>query len=105
MYDYRFRRVICPRCGHGFRHMEQGLCQGAGQTVYLLKETGEMLDRAVCPLCAFGMALLKDQPLGIDPEEERIITSRGRGCEAARDLTKHRPWRIVKRSTFSGGCV
>ena len=46
---------------------------------YMLKDTEELLDYAICPQCAMGMVLTKEHPIGIDPGSVNIIKLTCRG--------------------------
>ena len=76
---YKFREIICFRCNHRFVHQEYSMYCLSSHYEYIMKDTKELLDYAICPRCATGMVITKGDSISIDPNSIDVIKSAVRG--------------------------
>ena len=69
---YNYREVKCPYCDHKFMWNKDEY--GDNIHLYKLKETGEYLGKAVCPMCNIGMLVIEHELVGIDTDDDRVET-------------------------------
>ena len=71
---YRFREVKCPWCDHVFMWNRDGR-EGIIINQYRLKDTGESIETAVCPMCENEVAVLDGIFEAIAVDDSRIEDS------------------------------
>lgn len=76
-FKYKYREVKCPWCDHIFMWNENGR-EGLILGGYRLKETGEYVETAKCPVCEMEIAVLEHVLAGIDLDDERIEKTKWR---------------------------
>lgn len=68
---YKYREVKCPWCDHVFMWNTDGR-EGLIIHRYRLKETGEFVELAKCPMCLEEMVVLEHILEGVDVDDNRI---------------------------------
>ena len=68
---YSFREVKCPFCDHIFMWNKDGR-EGLILHEYKFKETGKLVEKAICPKCSNDMLVLEHVLEGIDTMDDRI---------------------------------